>query len=228
MKAIILAAGEGIRMRPLTLETPKSLLKVGGKTFLDHIFDALPSEVEEVIVVVKHLGEKIREYLGQEYKGRRVVYVEGTGRGTAVDFLLCKDFFTPGERFLVFYGDEVPTREEVLACLKYPLSWLCCYTDRLISGMADIEGGGRLLGIIEKPKILKSNWVACGVMVFDTEAFSLSPEPYGLGESYLSAMMNKLVGRRRIQTVKTGVCRSFTSPEDLERVTEMLKPKKSF
>ncbi|MEK9166111.1 MAG: sugar phosphate nucleotidyltransferase, partial [Patescibacteria group bacterium] len=66
MKAIILAAGEGRRMRPLTLTTPKPLLEIQGKAIIDYVFDALPEEVEEAVVVVKYLGEKITKKVLKE------------------------------------------------------------------------------------------------------------------------------------------------------------------
>lgn len=224
MKVIILAAGEGKRMLPLTLDTPKPLLKVGDKTFLDHIFDALPAEVSEALVVVKYLGDKIKSYLGDEYKGRKIIYVEGKGKGTALDFLSCKDFFSPGERFIIIYGDEIPTRQEIAECLKYPLSWLCCLTDTPeLSGIAEIKDDGLIVEVVEKPRTPKSNWAAAGVMVFDTEAFSLAPELHELGEYYLSSLLDKLVKKRKVQAVKMGACRSFVYPEDLGRVSELLK-----
>ena len=76
MKAVILAAGRGKRMGRLTNTKPKPLLRVGGKTFLDHIFDALPPVVESVVVVVGYKGNLIRAYLGKHYKGKKVFYVK--------------------------------------------------------------------------------------------------------------------------------------------------------
>src|SRR3989338_4680853 len=101
MKIVIFAAGEGVRMRPLTLTKPKPLLAYQGKTNLDHLFDRLPAEIDEAIITVKYLGQQIKDYCGTEFHGRRVHYVEGSSEGNALGFLAAKSFFSEGERFAV-------------------------------------------------------------------------------------------------------------------------------
>ena len=69
MRAMILAAGRGERMRPLTDATPKPLLRVGGKPLIEHHLEALAaSGIREVVVNLAWHGDQIREYLGD---GRR-------------------------------------------------------------------------------------------------------------------------------------------------------------
>ncbi len=75
MKAVILAAGKGKRMRLLTDKTPKPLLVVGGKTFLDHILSSLPRSVDEIILVIGHKGEQIKKYIGKKYGSKQIFYV---------------------------------------------------------------------------------------------------------------------------------------------------------
>jgi len=75
MQCVILAAGKGTRLRPLTENCPKPLVEVGGKTLLDHIVGALPSSVDELIIVTGYLGEMIEAYCGTEFHGRKVTYV---------------------------------------------------------------------------------------------------------------------------------------------------------
>ena len=75
MQCVILAAGKGTRLRPLTEKCPKPLVEVGGKTLLDHIVGALPSAVDELIIVTGYKGEMIREYCGKEFYGRKVTYI---------------------------------------------------------------------------------------------------------------------------------------------------------
>ena len=65
MKAVILAAGEGTRLRPLTITRPKHVLPIAGKPLLEHTLEALKkSGISEVLIVVGYLKEKIFETLG--------------------------------------------------------------------------------------------------------------------------------------------------------------------
>ena len=62
-------------MLPLTLSVPKPLLRIGGKVVLDYIFDALPEEVDQVIIVVGYLKKKIQQHFGVKYQGKSIRYV---------------------------------------------------------------------------------------------------------------------------------------------------------
>ena len=63
MQAVILAAGEGLRLSPLSEAVPKCLLKIGKKTLLEYTFSQLPSEIREVILVVGHLKNQIKKHM---------------------------------------------------------------------------------------------------------------------------------------------------------------------
>jgi len=63
MKAIILAGGEGTRLRPLTYTTPKPLIDVQGKTLTEHVFDILKKHsVTEVFLSLGYMADKVKEY----------------------------------------------------------------------------------------------------------------------------------------------------------------------
>ena len=65
MKAVVLAAGEGVRLRPLTLTRPKHLIPVGGKPLLEHLLISLKTAgIDEALIVVHYMADKIKEHFG--------------------------------------------------------------------------------------------------------------------------------------------------------------------
>src|SRR3989344_5542702 len=76
MQCVILAAGRGKRMGSLTDGAPKALLEVSNKTLIEHKLDALPEQIDEVIIVVGYMGSAIQKYLGGFYNDKRIFYVE--------------------------------------------------------------------------------------------------------------------------------------------------------
>jgi NDP-sugar pyrophosphorylase family protein len=101
MKAVILAAGEGTRMRPVTLETPKPLIEINGEKIIDKIFNSLPDEIDEVILVVEYLKDKIIDYVGLNFKNKTVEYsVQNSTKGTYGALLSARNLFVSNERFL--------------------------------------------------------------------------------------------------------------------------------
>ncbi len=77
MKAVILAAGKGTRLRPLTERLPKSLIEVGGKTLLERSLDNLKEAgITEAVIVVGFFAERIKEKLGRVYNGISIDYIQ--------------------------------------------------------------------------------------------------------------------------------------------------------
>lgn len=224
MKAIILAAGEGTRMRPLTLETPKPLLRINRRPILDHIFEALPEGITDVIVIVKYLGGQIKEYLGTAHRGRRVHYAEGSEKGTAYSLKVAEKFLNEGERFLFLYGDELPYRENIQMCLVHPLSVLSFQSATPeTGGVVLLREDGTIAEIEEKPAKPQSNIVADGIMVLDKSIFGYTPLPNSKGEFYLTSMLNQFVKDRSVRAVLSDkFIGDITKPEDLGRVEKFL------
>jgi len=118
---------------PLTAKTPKPLLKVNGKPLINYVLDSLPSEIDEIIIVIKYLLDHIVEHIGGEYKGTKVTYVEGSDKGNAYSFLETRRHLD-NERFLLIYGDEMPSKENVSRCMSEDLSVLV-YGDMVKDGV---------------------------------------------------------------------------------------------
>lgn len=76
MRAILLAAGIGKRLKPLTDATPKSLIRIDDKTLLKRILDSLiEASIKEIDIVIGHLGEKIMNCIGEVYNGAAINYI---------------------------------------------------------------------------------------------------------------------------------------------------------
>lgn len=108
MKAILPVAGVGSRLRPQTHTVPKALVHVAGKPILGHILDSLqPAGVDEVVLVVGYLGEKIVDYVKNTYdlKIQVVEQEERLGLGHAI--FLTKDCVQADEPILIVLGDTI-------------------------------------------------------------------------------------------------------------------------
>lgn len=107
MQALVLAGGEGTRLRPLTLTTPKPVMPLAGRPFLTFMLDWLARHgVDEAILSCGFMSESVREVLGDIYAGMRLRYVfESEPLGTAGPVRLAADEGVLEERLLVLNGD---------------------------------------------------------------------------------------------------------------------------
>ncbi|MBI2405389.1 nucleotidyltransferase family protein [Candidatus Gottesmanbacteria bacterium] len=223
MKAIILAAGKGERMRPLTLKTPKPLLKVNGKSIIDYVLGSFGPEIDEVIIVVKYLGSQIKKYIGEKNRGMKVRYALGSVKGSASSFMATKKYLK-SERFLLIYGDEIPDPIDVKNCLAKDLSILV-FTSKnpQANGIAFLKKDGTIRKIIEKPKSPKSNLAVDGVMVLNTDMFDYKPQ-MTRGEFYFSTMVGLFVRDHNVFAVNArDFIGDLTTPSDLARVEKLLR-----
>jgi len=107
MKAVILAAGDGIRMRPLTETRPKPMLYAAGRPLLYHLLlEAKKAGISEAVIIVRHMKEKIIEYFSKADLGIKISFVEqGIENGTGAALMCAKDRID--DTFLVMAGDIV-------------------------------------------------------------------------------------------------------------------------
>lgn len=225
MKAIILAAGSGVRMHPLTLHTPKSLLVIGGKTILEHIFESLTLDIDEVYIVIKYLGDHIRGFLKGKFLDKKIYFVEGSEKGSAYSLLAVKPFVEPEESFMIINGDDLPTKQEIQDCLRYTNCILVCQSDSPEScGIIQLNDNGTIRHIIEKPIHSLSRAAVGGVIVVTGKILDYQPESSRLnGEFFVTSLLNQYIEDQPVYPVYTGACRQFSSPEDIKQIEDMLK-----
>lgn len=211
-------------MKSLTIDVPKPLLKIKNKPVIEYVIDALPAEVDEIIVVVKYLSDQIRQFLGREFKGRRVAFAEGSDKGNAYSFLAAKSLIKPGERFLFVYGDEFPLKEDFENCLKKELSVAVFESHNpRAHGMVTLGSDGMIEEVIEKPETSESNMAVDGIMVLNSDIFNYTPLPNQKGEYYFTSLLNQFVKDHKVFPVAMkNFIGDVTSPEDLERVGKLI------
>lgn len=180
MKALVLAAGEGVRMRPLTLTRSKHMIPLVGKPLLEHVLKALrESGISDVVLVVGYKKELIHEYFGDGSSlGIRINYVsQDEPLGTANAIQLAKDQVEK-EVFLTIYGDLLLTSKSIRAALQaYDRSnatTLCVVSVENPEqyGIVKLEKKD-VVAIVEKPKREEapSNLANAGIYVFTDEIF---------------------------------------------------------
>ena len=181
MKAVLLAAGEGVRLLPLTATRPKHLIKVAGKPILQYCLEAVKNAgLNEVIIVTHYMGEAIRQYFGSgEELGLQISYVEqkavlGTGNAASVAEPFVED------DFVLIYGDLLFGQDAVKTVLQsYKRGNTAAVmgvvpVDRPESyGIIELDEGKRVKRIVEKPapRQAPSNLANAGVYVFSREVF---------------------------------------------------------
>lgn len=165
MKAIIPVAGAGAKLRPHTYTQPKALIPVAGKTILSHIVDQLhEAGIYEFVFILGYLGDKIQEYVQQNYPTLTTHFVyqnERHGTGHAIE--LAKDIIGRDEVFVVL-GDTLCDYDvqEMIDCEDNIIA-IKKVDDPRNFGVATINDEGYIDALVEKPAIPKSNMAIVGI-----------------------------------------------------------------
>jgi len=216
MKAVILAAGEGVRLQPITSTRPKHLIKVGGKPILKYCLNAVKtSGIDEVLIVIHFMGDAVRQHFGDGKKlGLKIEYVEqkavlGTGNAVSVVEPHIKD------DFLLVYGDVLFAAETVKSVVNLHTKEKPATTMAVVPvenpenyGVVELEDKGHVKRIIEKPKREEAptNLANAGVYVFSTEIFDKIREasPSTRGEWEITDAISLLLKEKKtVLAVKT-------------------------
>ncbi len=180
--AVILAAGESKRTRPLTLHRPKPLIPLLDRPLLAHILDELHGLVDRVTLVVGYRADMIEATFGREYRGMSLRYVQQrVVNGTAGAVLAARPIDEP---FFLLYGDNLIAREDVLGVCRgrYGVAGLPV-ADARSFGVLEVADG-LVHGILEKPPSPPPGALANpGIYQFDAAVFPLleriTPSPRG-------------------------------------------------
>jgi len=169
MQVVILAAGKGTRIRPLSNNFPKPLLEImPGVSIVDKTIKALPQEIDEIIFVVNYHQEKIRKKYGSAIGERKVTYiVHEKLDGTAKALWQCSSVLK--DDFLVLCGDDIYSREDLKRIIKHSLALLAAEKSGVPSGgQVMVDKRQRLTEIVDYPKVKLNEYL------FNTGAYKLT------------------------------------------------------
>jgi len=177
MQTVVLAAGEGTRMRPLTAAQPKPMLPVAGKPLLEHTLDrAVEAGADRLIVVVGYESDRVQDHFGSQHGGVDLEYaVQEQQRGTA-DAVNAAAPLLADEPFVVLNGDALydPASLDTLysngpAVGSYRVDNPSAYGVLQL----DERDESRITGVVEKPANPESNLINTGAYVFPAAANDL-------------------------------------------------------
>lgn len=224
MKAIILAAGEGVRMRPLTNDRPKPMVEVLGRPLLEHVFDALPDEINEAILVVGYLKGKIMDYFGRRFGRFDISYIHQQEKlGTAHALWMSRGALAD-DRFLMLYADDLQSKEDIKKCLAYPLSVMVKeLEDPRRFGVVIADSNNKVLDLVEKPEFPVSRLALTGVSVLDGRIFNYPARKHENGEYYITDSIARLACDHEVKIVHADFWLPIGYPDDLEKAKEALR-----
>ena len=203
MKAFILAAGLGTRLRSLGLDLPKVMVPVGGKPLLEHHIELFKRQgIREFIVNLHYLPEKITGYFGDGAKfGVKIVYShEPELLGTAGAVKKMEQELHEGA-FIVFYGDNL-VNVEFAPLVEFHRTRKALATVALFEssepwtgGVVETDASGRVLRFVEKPdpKQVSTNLISAGIFVIEPKVLEEIPagQFYDFGKQVFPKLLTK-------------------------------------
>ena len=235
MKAVVLAAGQGTRLRPLTEDKPKALVEVAGRPILSHCFDRLLElDVDELLVVVGYKKEKLIEYYGDAYEGVPITYAhQREPEGLAHALLTVEEHID--DDFALMLGDNVfdanladviNRQREARADAAFLVEEVP-YEDASRYGVCDTNDYGEIVEVVEKPDEPPSNLVMTGFYTFTPEIFHACHlvQPSDRGEYELSDAIDLLIqSGRTIDAIRMDGWRIDVGyPEDRDEAERRLE-----
>jgi bifunctional UDP-N-acetylglucosamine pyrophosphorylase/glucosamine-1-phosphate N-acetyltransferase len=234
-KAVVLAGGKGVRLRPYTDDRPKVMIDVNGKPLLHYLLKNMKEAgIDEANIIVGYMKEVIEDYFGENFQGMHLNYfVQEKQLGTAHAVSLVQGYVT--KNFLVLNGDVVVEKELISGLMK--VDEFDPYDAMLVArevndpwryGCLKVEGD-ELKGIVEKPSMgsQPSNLINAGIYRFNQKIFPaiLMTELSARNEFELvDSIMNMIGYDGRVGIRKyAGKVIDVGDEGDLERAKQVLK-----
>ena len=235
MKAVVLAAGRGTRLQPLTDNKPKGMVEVAGKPLLTHCFEQLLAmDVDELLVVVGYKKEAIIEHYGDEFKRTPITYAhQREQKGLAHALLTVEEHID--DDFVLMLGDNVfrANLEDVINRQQEQRADAAFLVEEVPAdeagryGVCDTNDYGEIVNVVEKPDDPPSNLVMTGFYTFSPEIFHACHlvQPSDRGEYEISEAIDLLIhSGRTIDAIRMDGWRIDVGyPEDRDEAERRLQ-----
>ena len=234
MQAVVLAAGKGTRLRPLTDDKPKVLVEVNGTPLIEDVFDNLiDAGATELIVVVGYKAEQIIDRYGDEYRDVPITYTHQREQLGLAHAILQAEPHIDGD-FMLMLGDnvfrgnlgDVTNRQQEDRADAAFLVEEVPYEEASRYGVLDTNEYGEITEVVEKPDDPPSNLVMTGFYTFTPAIFHACHlvQPSDRGEYELPDAIDLLIqSGRTIDAIRLDGWRIDVGyPEDRDRAEERL------
>jgi UDP-N-acetylglucosamine diphosphorylase/glucosamine-1-phosphate N-acetyltransferase len=227
LKAVILAAGEGHRMRPLTSHRPKVMLPIANRPIVEHLLiEVKEAGIEEFIFVVGYCDEQVREYFGDGAKwGVSIAYAEQRKQTGTADAIRMVENAVDGN-FLVINGDVIIGRDDIKKLKSKKHNTMSVIEVKDPRGLGIVElAGNKVVSIYEKSEMPPSLMANTGLYLFTPEVFEAiaKTEKSPRGEYEITDSLQTLMGTSGglyYQEIKSWLDLSY--PWDLLRANESM------
>ncbi|RLE44681.1 hypothetical protein DRJ22_05630 [Candidatus Woesearchaeota archaeon] len=225
MKAVILAAGLGKRMKELTKNLPKPLIKIKNRPFLSYLLKNLQELNLDIGIVVGYKKEEIINFIKEKgIKAHFIEQKEQKGTGDAVKYI---KNFVDNENFILLMGDNFYTKEDIKKLMiKDNLCYIAVTTVTNPEKYGVIlEENGFLKDIIEKPQTYITNLINTGLYKLTPEIFTalekihISPR----GEYELTDAIKLLAKQNKVKIIKINTWLDLGKPEDIKKIEEFFE-----
>jgi mannose-1-phosphate guanylyltransferase len=179
-KALLLAAGLGTRLRPLTDTAPKCLVDIAGRPLLDYWFDALKDAgIRDVLVNTHHLPDPVRRFIAEKNRQgfRAVETFEAKLLGSAGTIAAKASWADDADDVVIVYSDNLSDVNVAQLLATHhrhgdPFTMMLFHAPNpRACGISELDTGGRVIAFEEKPAAPKSDLANAGVYVVTAEAW---------------------------------------------------------
>lgn len=223
MQVVILAAGRGNRLRPLTDTRPKPLLEVKDKPIISRLIEELPATVDELCLVVGYLGEQIRDRFGPAIDGRPVRYIQQASLSGSADALWAAQAVIKDQPFLVVHSDDLHRREDLEKLVGFDRAFGISKVSPAppTSVSVQVNSDENLMAFTPISPGQEAAWLCAGAYVLGKDIFTYPPTRLPNGELGLPQTILGYAQDQPVRVVRFSFWQQINTAADLARAEQV-------